>query len=100
MVRRWYGDGGGRGRGSIVCAQGGRGGATGGGIFALRRPRPYSRYCGEGIAGYGRRASFTPAGRPCAPIACQSVRLVSVDTSINGNGVEGDHDAARRYVLR
>ena len=28
------------------------------------------------------------------------MRLVSVDTSINGNGVEGDHDAARRYATK
>ena len=78
-VRGWYGVGtamvgGGAGERGHSMRAGGRGG-TGGGIFALRRPRPYSRYCGEGIAGYGRRASFTPAGRPCAPIACQSVRL-------------------------
>ena len=28
-----------------------RGEEMGGGIFALRRPRPYSRHCGEIIAG-------------------------------------------------
>ena len=34
-----------------------RGEEMGGGIFALRRPRPYSRHCGV----YCRRPSFTPA---------------------------------------
>ena len=30
-----------------------RGEEMGGGIFALRRPRPYSRHCGEIVAVYG-----------------------------------------------
>jgi len=34
------------------------GGQVGGGIFALRRPRPYSRHCGA----YCHRPSYTPHG--------------------------------------
>ena len=46
------------------------GGALGGGIFALRRPRPYSRHCEEGDAThaastiiYAKRASVGTAQR-------------------------------------
>ena len=38
------------------------GGALGGGIFALRRPRPYSRHCEEIVAGMQRRLQFVPMG--------------------------------------
>ena len=49
---------------------------VGGGIFALRRPRPYRRHGGEIVAGYA------------APtIICAHVR-------INGNGEWEDNDAA------
>ncbi|MFC2481085.1 MAG: hypothetical protein ACFNUE_08625, partial [Bacteroides sp.] len=41
MVRRWYGA-----DTRMVYAWR----EVGGGIFALRRPRPYSRHCGEGNA--------------------------------------------------
>ena len=46
------------------------GGALGGGIFALQRPRPYSRHCEEGDAThaastiiYAKRASVGTAQR-------------------------------------
>ena len=42
--------GGGIDRRRALYAHGG--GGEGGGIFALRRPRPYSRHCGEAVAGY------------------------------------------------
>ena len=37
--------------------------AMGGGIFALRRPRPYSRRCGEDVAGNGFARHLRPCGR-------------------------------------
>ena len=40
----------------------GDGGGMGGGIFALRRPRPYSRHCEEIVAGMQRRLQFVPMG--------------------------------------
>ena len=45
--------------------------AVGGGIFALRRPRPYSRHCGEGVA---MHAAST---------------IIYAKTGINGDGVGG-----------
>ena len=48
----------------------------GGGIFALRRPRPYSRHCGEGDATHA-----------LPTIICDHM-------GINGNGEWEDHDAA------
>ena len=57
------------------------GGAAGGGIFALRRPRPYSRHCGETIAGYA------------APT------IICAYAGINGNGEQGDNDAAHRIAI-
>ena len=50
---------------------------VGGGIFALRRPRPYSRLCGEIVGGI--TASTT----------------IYAHAGIYGNGVEADNDAAR-----
>ena len=47
MQRRWYGDGTAQIRGWYT-----HGGRWAGGIFALRRPRPYSRHCGEGNAAH------------------------------------------------
>ena len=37
-------------------------GALGGGIFALRRPRPYSRHCGEADTGYAADRHVRHAG--------------------------------------
>ena len=54
--------------------------AMGGGIFALRRPRPYSRHCGEIVGGI-----TTPAPHLCP-------------ADNNGNGMEADNDAARRVA--
>ena len=53
--------------------------AGGGGIFALRRPRPYSRHCGEGVAMHAASTIFTPHRH-------------------QWEGVEADHDAARRVA--
>ena len=50
MQRRWYGDGTAQIRGWYT-----HGGRWAGGIFALRRPRPYSRHCGVYL-----RPSFAP----------------------------------------
>ena len=50
---------------------------VGGGIFALRRPRPYSRLCGEIVGGI------------TAPTT------IYAHAGIYGNGVEADNDAAR-----
>ena len=63
----------------LVCAYGG-GWEMGGGIFALRRPRPYSRH----LRGY--RCGGLPSTIICAHVG------------INGNGAEEDHDAARRVA--
>ena len=54
--------------------------AMGGGIFALRRPRPYSRHCGEIVGGI------------TAPT------IIYAHAGIYGNGVEADNDAARRVA--
>ena len=54
-------------------------GALSGGIFALRRPRPYSRHCGEADTGYAADRHVRRAG-------------------INGNGEWEDNDAARRVA--
>ena len=56
-----------------------RGEEMGGGIFALRRPRPYSRHCGEGVAMHAASTIFTPHRH-------------------QWEGVEADHDAARRVA--
>ena len=56
------------------------GGAMGGGIFALRRPRPYSRHCGEADATYA-----------ASTIICARM-------GINGNGEWEGNDAARRVA--
>ena len=50
--------------------------AVGGGIFALRRPRPYRRHGGEIVAGYATPTIICAHGR------------------INGNGEWEDNDAA------
>ena len=42
----------------MACGPRAYGGQVGGGIFALRRPRPYSRHCGA----YCHRPSYTPHG--------------------------------------
>ena len=55
-------------------------GAVGGGIFALRRPRPYSRH------GRGFRCDASPP-----TIICDHV-------GINGNGEWEDNGAARRVA--
>ena len=55
-----------------------RGEEMGGGIFALRRPRPYSRHCEEIVAGYA------------APT------IVYAHIGINGSGEWADSDAACR----
>ena len=55
-------------------------GGMGGGIFALRRPRPYSRHCEEIVAGYA------------APT------IVYAHIGINGSGEWADNDAARRVA--
>ena len=60
-----------RGRAGRVCA----GGALGGGIFALRRPRPYRRHGGEGDA---------------------TLTIIYAHAGINRNGGWGDNDATRR----
>ena len=52
----------------------------GGGIFALRRPRPYSRHCEEIVAGMQRRLQFVPMG---------------ASTGTANKGI-----TPRRYVLR
>ena len=57
-----------------------REGAVGGGIFALRRPRPYRRHCGEGATTHATSTTI-----------CDK-------TDINGNGERGDNDAARRVA--
>ena len=57
-----------------------RGEEMGGGIFALRRPRPYSRHCEEIVAGYA------------APT------IVYAHIGINGSGEWADNDAARRVA--
>ena len=67
--------------------------AMGGGIFALRRPRPYSRHCGEGVAMHAASTIiYAHAGGPlCAyrqPSSPCGRRAI-----INGNGVEADNDA-------
>ena len=51
-------------------------GGSGGGIFALRRPRPYSRHCGDSIAGYAAPTTI-----------CDHM-------GINGNGEWEGNDAA------
>jgi|GEM_PF-1501298 len=52
----------------------------GGGIFALRRPRPYSRHCEEIVGGgLPYRPSFVPH-------------------RLQWEGVEADNDAARRVA--
>ena len=56
------------------------GGGMGGGIFALRRPRPYSRH------GRGFRCDASPP-----TIICDHV-------GINGNGEWEDNGAARRVA--
>ena len=61
------------------CAYG-DGREMGGGIFALRRPRPYSRHCGEIVVGI---TTLAPHLRPA---------------DNNGNGIEADNDAARRVA--
>ena len=55
--------------------------AVGGGIFALRRPRPYSR----AFAGISLRGIAAPI-------------IIYAHAGINGNGVEADNDAARRVA--
>ena len=57
-----------------------RGEEMGGGIFALRRPRPYSRHCEEIVAGYA------------APT------IVYAHIGINWSGEWADNDAARRVA--
>ena len=57
-----------------------RGEEMGGEIFALRRPRPYSRHCEEIVAGYA------------APT------IVYAHIGINGSGEWADNDAARRVA--
>ena len=52
-------------------------GAVGGGIFALRRPRPYRRHGGEGDA---------------------TLTIIYAHAGINRNGGWGDNDAARRVA--
>ena len=56
------------------------GGGMGGGIFALRRPHPYSRH------GRGFRCDASPPTIICAHMG------------INGNGEWEDHDAVRRVA--
>ena len=68
----------------------------GGGIFALRRPRPYSRHCGEGVAGCRPWPAFTTMRDAIArvsPTICSS--LGGRRAIINGNGAKEDNDAAR-----
>ena len=55
-------------------------GGSGGGIFALRRPRPYSRHW------RGFRCDASPPTIICAHMG------------INGNGEWEDHDAVRRVA--
>ena len=77
-----YGQAGHRGIGRGIDRRSGVCGNTvGGGIFALRRPRPYSRHCGEADATYA-----------ASTIICARM-------GINGNGEWGDNDAACRVVL-
>ena len=59
-----------------------QGEVVGGGIFALRRPRPYSRHCGEGNATHAAPTTI------CA------------QAGINGNGEWEDNDASRRVVVK
>ena len=74
MVRRWYGA-----DTRMVYAWR----EVGGGIFALRRPRPYSRHCGEIVGGI---TTLAPHLRPA---------------DNNGNGVGGlRRGTPRRYILR
>ena len=54
-------------------------GAAGGGIFALRRSRPYRRHGGESDA---------------------TLTIIYAHAEINRNGSEAYNDASRRYVLR
>ena len=54
--------------------------AVGGEIFALRRPRPYSR----AFAGRGLRA--------------MPLTIIYAHAGINREGVKGDDDAARRVA--
>ena len=56
------------------------GGQVGRGIFALRRPRPYSRHCGEAVVGYA------------------ALTIIYAHMGINGNDVGVDNDAARRVA--
>ena len=56
-------------------------GGLGGGIFALRRPRPYSR----AFAGISLRGIAAPT-------------IIYSHAGIYGNGVEADNDAARRVA--
>ena len=70
MVGRIYAWGGGGWAAWYAPTAGGGVVAAGGGIFALRRPRPYSRHCGEEVAGYA------------APT------IICAHMGINGNGMK------------
>ena len=63
----------------MVCTVWG-GGEPGGGIFALRRPRPYS-------GAIARRLQGLPPAI-----------IIYAHADINRNGERGDHDAARRVA--
>ena len=69
----------------------------GGGIFALRRPRPYSRHCGEGDATHAALTIiYANAGMPLRAYRKPSVCLVGwCDYQW-----EGRSDAACRVVIK
>ena len=76
MVRRWYGDGGGRGRGSIVCAQGGRGGDGRGNLRVAKTPplQPVLRGGHRGVWTPGIiHARREPMRTHCLPIRASCI---------------------------